>query len=124
MDAVLNVFFFAFHSALMLFVLLGWLWKKTRPANLAVICLVAFSWLILGIWQGYGYCPSTDWHWQARARLGYPDPPASYTKFLVDSFTGGDVSQKVVDVFTLALLVFAFGASALTNLGDRRRKRG
>ncbi len=122
MDAFLNIFFFVFHSLLILFVLFGWAWKKTRLANLIVIGLVAFSWFILGIWYGYGYCPSTDWHWQARARLGYADMPSSYTKFLIDSFTGWNVSQRVVDVFTLVLLVSSLGMSILTNLRDRRRK--
>jgi hypothetical protein len=124
MDAFLNVFFFVFHSGLILFVLFGWTWKKTRLVNLVVILLVAFSWFVLGLRYGYGYCPSTDWHWQVRARMGYPDMPSSYTKFLVDSFTGWNVDQTVVDVFTLALLVFALGASLLVNLRDMRRKRG
>jgi hypothetical protein len=123
MDAFLNIFFFVFHSAVILLVLFGWAWKKTRLANLVVILLVAFSWFILGIWYGYGYCPSTDWHWQARARLGYTDMPSSYTKFLVDSFTGWNVGQRIVDVFTLVLLVFALGASLWTNIRDRRLKR-
>ncbi|MDH4273022.1 MAG: DUF2784 domain-containing protein, partial [Candidatus Aminicenantes bacterium] len=100
---LLNKFFFVFHSCVIVFILFGWAWKKTRPANLAVILLTAFSWFILGIWYGYGYCPSTDWHWRVRLKLGIRDLPESYTKFLVDSFTGGDVSQRIVDIFTLIL---------------------
>ena len=124
MDVFLNRFFFVFHSTLILFILVGWTWRKTRLANLATILLVAFSWFVLGIWHGYGYCPSTDWHWQVRARLGHTDMPSSYTKFLVDSFTGWNVNQQVVDIFTLTLLGFAFGASLWMNLRDRRRRRG
>ena len=123
MYAFLDKFFFVFHSSLILFILFGWLWKKTRLANLILILLVAFSWFILGIWYGYGYCPCTDWHWQVRAELGIYDMPSSYTKFLVDSLTGWNVSPKWVDVFTLVLLVAAFGASLYTNIRDWRRKR-
>jgi hypothetical protein len=119
----LDKFFFAFHSLWMALILLGWMWKRTRLANLVVVLLTAFSWFILGIWYGYGYCPSTDWHWQVRARMGIRDLPTSYTKFLVDSLTGWNVSQKAVDIVTLILLVFALSASLYTNIRDWRKKR-
>jgi hypothetical protein len=119
---LLNKFFFAFHSCVIVFILFGWAWKKTRPANLAVILLTASSWFILGIWYGYGYCPSTDWHWRVRSKLGIRDLPESYTKFLVDSFTGGDVSQRTVDIFTLILLLSALAISLTLNVRDWKRK--
>ena len=124
MYAFLDKFFFVFHSAWIVFLLLGWMWKKTRPANLIIIVLTAFSGFILGIWYGYGYCPSTDWHWQVRAKLGFHDLPSSYTKFLIDTFTGWDVSQQTVDIVTLILLVLALGASLYLNIRDWRNKRG
>ncbi|MFW6129296.1 MAG: DUF2784 family protein [Candidatus Aminicenantaceae bacterium] len=119
----LNVFFFVFHSSLIVFNLFGWIWKKTRKANLVVILLTAFSWFFLGIWYGYGYCPSTDWHWQVRMKLGYFYMPDSYTKFLVDSFTGWDVKAEVIDIFTLILLILALAASIYTNIRDWKRKQ-
>lgn len=122
MDAFLDVFFFVFHSILMLFILLGWLWKKTRWANLVVILLTAFSWLGLGIWYGFGYCPSTDWHWQVRERLGHYDMPDSYTKFLVDTLTGLDVKQKIVDISAVLFLMSALLASAWMNIRDFKKK--
>jgi hypothetical protein len=121
MYVFLNEFFFVFHSLLIIFILCGWAWKKTRRLNLIVISLTAFSWFILGIWYGYGYCPSTDWHWQVRMKLGYMDMPSSYIEFLVESLTGWNVSRKLVDVFALALLVLAFAASLLTNVRNRKR---
>jgi len=118
----LNKFFFVFHSGIILLILFGWAWKKTRLANLIVILLTAFSWFVLGIWYGYGYCPSTDWHWQVRAKMGIHDLPSSYTKFLIDSCTGWDVSQKIVDVVTFLLLVSALGMSLYTNIRDWKRR--
>ncbi|MGB7295651.1 MAG: DUF2784 domain-containing protein [Candidatus Aminicenantales bacterium] len=119
----LNKFFFVFHSGMIVFILFGWIWRKTRWANLIVILLTTFSWFVLGIWYGYGYCPSTDWHWRVRSKLGIHDLPESYTKFLVDSFMGGDVSQRVVDIFTLILLLSALAFSLALNIRDRGRKR-
>ena len=123
MDAFLNVFFFVFHSCLVIFILFGWLWRPLRRANLVVILLTALSWTILGIWYGYGYCPSTDWHWQARERLGYFDNPDSYTKFLIDSFTGGDIPQSLVDAGTALFLAVALTGSLFTNITDFRSRR-
>ena len=122
MYAFLDKFFFVFHSTLMIFILLGWIWRRTRLANLIVILLTAFSWVVLGIWYGFGFCPSTEWHWQVREKLGYYDMPQSYTKFLADSLTGLDVSQKIVDVFAVLFLILAFVSSLLTNVKDWRRK--
>jgi hypothetical protein len=124
MYAFWDKFFFVFHSFLILFILFGWANRKTRRANLVVILLTAFSWFILGIWYGYGYCPCTDWHWQVRAKSGISDLPTSYTKFLVDSFTGWDVSQKVVDIATFILLIGALAASLFTNIRDWRKRSG
>jgi hypothetical protein len=123
MYAFLDKFFFIFHSALMIFILFGWVWKKTRLANLIVILLTAFSWFVLGIWYGFGFCPSTEWHWQVREKLGYYDMPTSYTKFLVDSLTGLDVSQKIVDVFAVLFLILAFISSVWMNVKDLRKRK-
>jgi hypothetical protein len=112
-----------FHSCLIIFNLFGWIWEKTRKVNLVIILLTALSWFFLGIWYGYGYCPSTDWHWQVRAKLGYSYMPDSYTKFLVDSLTGWNIKAKVIDVFTLVLLISVLAVSVFTNIRDWKRKQ-
>ena len=123
MYAFLDKFFFVFHSALIILILFGWIWRKTRLANLIVVLFTAFSWTVLGIWYGFGYCPFTDWHWQVRMRLGHSNMPSSYTKFLVDSLTGLDVSERLVDTLAVLLLAAALVASVLTNVKDWRRRR-
>ncbi|HEB29970.1 MAG TPA: DUF2784 family protein [Spirochaetes bacterium] len=115
MYIILDKFFFIFHTMLIGFNLFGWTWKKTRLANLITLLLTLLSWSILGIWFGFGYCPSTDWHWKVRARLGYLDMSSSYIKFLIDSFTGLDVSVKLINIWAVALLSIAIAASIVTN---------
>jgi hypothetical protein len=107
MYEVLNIFFLLFHTGLVLFNLLGWVWKQTRRWNLYTLLATAFSWFVLGIWYGFGYCPCTHWHWMIRRRLGYTDMPSSYIKFLIQKWTGLDISPSVVDTGTA---VFFFGA--------------
>jgi hypothetical protein len=119
----LNVFFFLFHTTLILFILLGWLWSKTRKINLAVVILTVFSWFFIGIWYGFGYCPCTDWHWQVRMKLGYFDMPSSYLTFLIRSLFGWQVDKTLVDVFAVVLLFLSLFASLVTNYCDWKYRK-
>lgn len=119
----LNIFFFAFHSILILFNLFGWILKKTRLLNLISLLLTLGSWVILGIWYGWGYCPCTDWHWKVRMELGYYDMPASYIKFLADTFTGMDWNPVLIDTLTAVLFAAALLSSAVINLKDFKKNR-
>jgi hypothetical protein len=102
----------------------GWAWKKTRRANLVVLLLTVLSWFFLGIWYGFGYCPSTDWHWQVRMELGHYDLPPSYLTFLIQSFTGLEPNKTLVDIFAVFFLFFALAASVWTNFrGWKYRNR-
>ena len=121
--AFLNIFFFAFHTCIVLFIVFGWIWKKTRFANLVLILLTALSWFFLGIWYGFGYCPSTDWHWQVRMELGLYDSATSYLQFLVQKLTGLDVERGLVDVFAVVFLAAAFCLSLIGNVCDLKKKR-
>ncbi|UCC39865.1 MAG: DUF2784 domain-containing protein [Candidatus Aminicenantes bacterium] len=122
MYVFLDKFFFMFHSSLIVFILFGWIWRRTRRANLIVILMTAFSWTILGIWYGFGFCPCTDWHWQVREKLGYYDMPSTYTKFLIDSLTGLDVSARFVDTLAVSLLILTFAASVFINVRDWKKR--
>ena len=123
----LDIFFTAFHSLLVLFILFGWIWKKTRRLNLICILLTAASWLGLGIFYGLGYCPLTDWHFNILRRLGYTDLPNSYLSFLFTRLTGLQIDQNLVDAVTLWGLVIGMMISIFLNfrhwfLRSRKKK--
>lgn len=120
---LLDIGFFIFHSTLIVFILIGWIWRKTRKPNLVVVALTAASWFGLGIWYGFGYCPCTDWHWQVRIALGDTDLPYSYIKFLIDRALGVDAPAYWVDVATVTAFALAAIASVATNVMDYRRNR-
>lgn len=85
--------------------------------------LTAFSWLILGIWYGIGYCPCTDWHWQIRFALGKYDMPYSYIKFLLDIIFGINANARMVDILAAILFSLALMCSGIVNYRDYRAKR-
>ncbi len=116
----LNYFFFAFHTLLILFNIFGWIFRKTRKWNLLTLLITAFSWFVLGIWYGWGYCPFTDWHWKVRELMGYHDQSASYIHFLFLKLTGLNVSMHVVDVTTIIVFATSLFLSAWFNLKGKR----
>lgn len=121
MYVLLDITFIIFHTVLILFNLFGWIWKASRRWNLATLLLTAFSWLGLGIWYGFGYCPCTDWHWMIRRKLGYTDMPNSYIKFLIEQLTGINVSAAVVDTGTVVFFALALVGSLYVNIRDYRQ---
>ena len=123
MYPLLDKFFFVFHSGIIVYELAGWAWKRTCVANLILMLITAFSWFILGIWYGFGYCFRTDWHYRIRIKLGYKDTPSSYVKSLIDSLSGLDMNAILIDIFTFAFFFLALIASIVTNVQDLRKRR-
>ncbi len=121
---VLDKAFFVFHTSLIAFNLFGWAWQKTRLANLIALLATAFSWCVLGLWKGIGYCPCTEWHWQVRARLGYHDMPASYLVFLIKTLTGEEANPETVDFAAASAVLTALTLSAILNARAFLRKQG
>lgn len=121
-DEILNVGFFVFHTLWIVFNCVGWAWRRTRRWQFATLTLTALSWFGLGPWYGWGYCPSTDWHWQIRARLGYDDPP-SYIQLLVRELTGIELGPDWANSLALGTLVVAATLSSVLNVRDLRRER-
>jgi hypothetical protein len=121
LDDALNVGFFVFHTAWIAFTCLGWIWKRTRPWQIATLVLTALSWFGLGIRYGWGYCPCTDWHWQIRARLGYDDPP-SYVQLLIREVTGIDPGVDRANALALATLVVIVVLTVVANLRGRMKR--
>ena len=119
----LNIFFFVFHTILMLFNSFGWAWKKTRRWNLVTLLLTAGSWFILGIWYGWGYCLCTDWHWEVREKMGLHDQSTSYVHFLLLKLTGINFQKELVDKVTLIVFFVSLILSITLNLSDLKKKR-
>jgi hypothetical protein len=120
---IIDYFFILFHTALILFNVLGWIVPKWRLANLISLSLTAFSWFVLGIWYGIGYCPFTDWHWKVRELLGYNDSSNSYIHFLILKITRINLPENWVDTMTVIVFFTAFFISIYFALKKRILKR-
>ena len=121
---LLDIFFTVFHTCLVLFNLFGWIWKKTRLLNLITLLLTAGSWVALGIFYGFGYCPLTDWHFSILEKLGYTNLPDSYLSFLFTRLTGLSIDQTLVDSVTLWGLIVALAISLFLNIRHWVKRAG
>lgn len=112
---ILDYTFVVFHFSLVAFNLIGWIWHKTRRLHLYAISATIFSWVGLGVFYGWGYCPCTDWHWQVKRELGETGLPASYIKYYLDQIFGFSWEPFTVDVLVAVLGIGAFVISVLLN---------
>ena len=118
---IANSFFFVFHIGLILFNLFGWIPKSFRKWNLVSLGLTAFSWFVLGIFYGFGYCFLTEWHWQIRERLGYTVHSNSYVHFIITELTDISITEDTVDICTAGLFFSALTVSLVVNIRDKKR---
>ncbi len=119
---VLDYFFLVFHTALTLFNILGWIWKKTRLANFITLSLTALSWFGLGLFYGIGFCPLTEWHWQVLEKLGQHNLPYSYITYIIHRLTGLEVNDRLVEVSTAVVFFLSFFISGYLNFFLRKKK--
>ena len=113
----LNAFFMVFHTLLIVFNVFGWAWKKSRKWNLVTLGVTAFSWLVMGIWKGVGYCVCTDWHFQVRRAMGINDPENSYIDFLFRVVSGWSPDPNL----TRAVAGWVFAISIVLSVGLNAR---
>lgn len=109
---LLDIFLCFLHLSIIGFNLTGWIWKRTRRLHLMVVGLTAFSWLVMGLWKGIGYCPITDWEWQVKAQRGITDLPHSFITWLLETMTGARIPDQLVDTAT----AITFGVVAVLSI--------
>jgi hypothetical protein len=107
------------HFALIGFNLFAWIWPKTRKAHLITVAATAFSWFILGIWFGWGYCPITDWEWKIKERSGESNLPNSFIKYYADKISGKDIDSSVIDTTTLIVFLVVIAITVYVNFFNR-----
>ena len=122
MLVLLNIIYTVLHLALVGFNLTGWIWVKTRKWHMITLLLTAASWVVLGIWYGWGYCPLTDWHWDVKTKLGETGLPNSFVKYYLDKIFSADIPAKIVDRITLFSLIGALVASVYVNFFSSKKR--
>lgn len=110
-----DALFVVFHTALITFIMLGWVSGRTQRLHLVAIGATLLSWFGLGVVYGWGYCPLTEWHWRVKRMLGETALPASWIKYYLDRITAIDWSAAVVDTLVVGTALAALVLSIAMN---------
>ena len=113
----LDIVFMVGHTTVVVFVVLGWTMRATRPWHLVACLLTAVSWVLLGMRYGFGYCFLTDWHWRVREQLGALELSLNHdylgvltvTQEFYDSLREGGSQSRIVNVASDAGRVGSMG---------------
>ena len=118
MDEFLNAAFFVFHTAWIAFTSLGWIWRKTRPWQVAMALLTALSGSVWASGTAGDTAPARTGHWRIRSRMGFDDPP-SYIQLLIRVLTGIVVEPRIADALALVTLTVATLLSVVLPVRNR-----
>ncbi|EOZ96546.1 hypothetical protein A33Q_2316 [Indibacter alkaliphilus LW1] len=115
-----DYFFLVFHTALVLFNLLAWLYRPLLKWHFITILITFASWGILGLWYGLGYCPLTDWHFGILRKLGESELPNSYISYLLQRLFNLTLPASLVDGLTLGFALAALIVSICLNFFKKK----
>jgi hypothetical protein len=117
----INVLFFVFHTALIVINLVGWVWAPTRRLHFICVAATLFSWGVMGVFYGFGYCLCTDWHFQVRRSLGLPVFGHTYLQLMSQVFLGIEMSQAMSNLLAGGGLLFILTAMATVWIRQRKQ---
>ncbi len=119
----LDIFFTAFHSIFIVFMLTGWIFPRTRKIHLIGLLAILVVWLLIGLFVGtIGYCPLTDWHWDVKRALGETHLNPSFTGYMFERYLGTNWSRATYDIISVTGLVFGFFMSGYSFLHSLRQR--
>ncbi len=119
----LDFFLFVVHCFVIGFNLTGWIWVRTRRWHLVSVGLTVFSWLVMGIWYGLGYCALTDWHWQVKRALGETNLPSSFLIYFFNDILGLGLKAGFVNKGAGIAMAVVTLLSVVLNFRDYRQHR-
>ena len=111
----LDILLTLIHVSFIGFCVFGWMFKRTRKANLVFLGATFVSWFLFGIWKGIGYCIITDYHYQIKTSLGETNLPYSYIKYLWDGMLPV-ISPQAADILTITVFFACVSASIFLNV--------
>jgi hypothetical protein len=117
---VLDWFLTGVHVLVVLAFVLLWIPRSTARFHGWLVLGIAFSWLGLGAFRGFGYCVLTDLQWRVKHALGVRRLPNSFLKYAGDFLTGQNLQPAMVDTIAAVAFVAVCGAACVRHWQARR----
>ncbi len=116
----LNIVLHGVHTGMVLFMLVGWAFRRLLLMHRILLGLIWASWLGLGVYVDFlGYCILTDWHWRLLEAMGQYGMPPSYIEYMLWQLGAPDVPDVLVAYGTGAAFVIL---TVLSLLRQRHKK--
>ena len=119
----LDVLMYTIHVVVISINTFGWIFRRTRKIHLVVVLTTAFSWLVLGLWFGFGYCFLTDWEWDIKRQLGEISLPPSFIHYMINNSLNLSIDAGVLDLLTGLVFAVALVMSVVLNYRDMKIQR-
>jgi len=119
---LLDWFFHVVHLTIIFVNVFGWIFSRYIRVHLICVLTTAFSWFIMGIWYGLGYCFITDWQWQVKMKLGETNLPASYITFILQKMGIYQIPSNFIERATLIIFLLALIISLYLNFKAYKRE--
>lgn len=114
----INLLLHTLHLLVVILVLFGWLWEKTRLLNLYVILLSVVSWYFLGLWYGKGFCILTHWQHHLLVLLDLGEIEGTFVAYAVYSITSLRLSDAFLEPMSDVVIVLIFLISLHLNIRE------
>lgn len=119
----LDIFLTLVHFTIIGINMFGWIWPKTRRLNFVCIVATTFSWFVLGLKFGIGYCPLTHWQWMIKEKLGEHNLPYSFITYYGEKIANRSLDPALVNKVTAISFGIAVICSVYFNFFHRRGKK-
>ena len=100
---IADVALFWAHALVAGFCAFGWLIEGAEKLHFYLILTIGFSWYVLGLHYGIGYCVLTDWQWQVRKKLGCTPEHGSFVQLLLERASGMHLNVSQVKLFAYTI---------------------
>ena len=110
-DLIFNIL----HIAVILINCLGWTYKPVKKFSLYLILITLFSWSIVGIFGGIGFCPITYLH--SKYLLSNHDYilPFSYLDYIFINNLDFDISSRTISLISIIVIFSSLYLSLAKN---------
>ncbi len=115
--SIINRLLHVLHVTVISLCVLGWTHPALHAIQFWVILAVAFSWFVLGLRMGMGYCLLTDLQWRVKDKLGHGDRPNSYVKYAIDRVLGTDMAPRLAKRIVVWGFALSVAACMLVQVG-------
>lgn len=110
-----------FHIIIIFMNLFGWMHRLTRKLAFVTILITWASWIIGGIFYGWGYCFLTELHYELLNDHGITGMPSSFIEYFFHEIGISGISSMLIQSLTFLIFLISTIMAALIYFKDKKK---